>query len=368
MQVLGALANIGLLLIGLVMLSQGSEYFVESASKLARSFGVSELFIGLTLVAIGTSLPEIVSSSAAVAFGSPDLAIGNILGSHIANLTLVVGLSAVFAPLASNAVVLERDAKVMILIVLFLGFSMFDPITPGSIVAYEGIILLLLFVVYILFLYEGRSECETCYQFHVFVDYLIRLRFLTTVRGLARKPTPRNSSVLEASVQETESAQNLNQSRHGLRRDMLIIPISALFVVAGAQFVIQGATYISYAWGISEGVIGLTVIALGTSLPEIMVSVNSARKGFGRLLIGNVIGSNIVNITLGFGFVVLLVPAAIELLTGAMLIGLSLLISAIFYYIIKKDWRVTKREGVFLLVAYVISQILLATILQLGAV
>ena len=366
MQALDPVFSIGLLALGLFMLSQGSEYFVEAASRLARAAGVSELFIGLTLVAIGTSLPEIVSSSVAIAAGSSYLALGNILGSYVANLTLVVGLSAIFAPLASNAAILGRDTKVMILTLLFLGFSMFDPVTPTRITAYEGIILLLLFVTYVLFLYDNRDECETCYQFEVFVDYLIRLRFLTTLRGLARKPPPREASKTESTNQEVNYGLAPKEQGRQSLREVFIVVLSCVGVIAGAQLVIQGAVNLSFVWGISEGVIGLTVVAVGTSLPEIMVSVNSARRGFGRLLIGNVIGSNIVNVTLGLGLAVLVVPAAMDLSAVALLVGLSLIISILFYYIIKRDWRVTRREGVLLLFCYVLSQIVFVSILQLG--
>lgn len=328
--------------------------------------GVSELFIGLTLVAVGTSLPEIVSSSVAIAAGSVDLAFGNVFGSFIANLTLVVGLSAIIAPLASNAAILGRDTKVMIFIVLFLGFSVFDPLTPTYITAYEGIILLLLFVTYVLFLYDNRDECETCYQFEVFVDYLIKLRFLTTLRGLARRPSTPESSTTETANQEGDIKSAPQEHRRPSYQEIIIVILSCLGIIVGAQFAIQGAVYLSSSWGISEGVIGLTVIALGTSLPEIMVSVNSARKGFGRLLIGNVIGSNIITITLGLGFAVLVVPASIDLPEAGLLVGLSLFISILFYYIIKEDWRVTRREGVLLLLCYVLTQITVFSILQLG--
>jgi cation:H+ antiporter len=366
LQASAAILNIGLLILGLIMLSQGSSYFVEAASKLARAAGVSELFIGLTLVAIGTSLPEIVSSSVAIAAGSVDLAFGNILGSFIANLTLVVGLSTIFAPLASNAAILGRDAKVMIFIVLFLGFTVFDPLTPTRIAAYEGIILLVLFVTYVLFLYDNRDECETCYQFEVFVDYLIRLRFLTTLRGLTRRHSPPESSAAESASREMDDESMFQEHRRPSYQEIIIVLLSCVGIVAGAQFAIMGATVLSVSWGINEGVIGLTVIALGTSLPEIMVSVNSARKGFGRLLIGNVIGSNIITVTLGLGFPVLAFPVSIDLLAAGLLVGLSLFISILFYYVIKKDWRVTRREGVLLLLCYVFSQIVVISILQLG--
>jgi cation:H+ antiporter len=361
-----AFLNIGILVVGLIILSQGSEYFVETASKLAKSAGVSELFIGLTLVAIGTSLPEIVSSYLANAVGSADLAFGNILGSCIANLTLVIGLSALLSPLASNAIILGRDAKVMIFIIVILGFFVFDPITPARILAYEGVILLLLFIAYTLFLYDGRDERETSYQFEMFVKYLIRLRFLTTLRGVFRRPISPESTMQEPSDQESVTNSVVQEHYEQPWKDLAAILLSGAGVILGAQLVIQGAIYLSFFWGIGEGVIGLTVIAVGTSLPEIMVSVNSARRGFGRLLIGNVIGSNIVNVTLGVGFAVLIVPASIELQTAGLLVGLSLLSSVLFYLVIKNDWRVTRREGVLLLISYIATQIAAISIMQFG--
>jgi cation:H+ antiporter len=368
LQVFEIVINIGLLVFGLVLLSQGSEYFVEAASKLAKSVGLSELVIGLTIVAVGTSLPEIVSSSLSIAVESGDLALGNILGSCIANLTLVVGLSALYSPLASNTLILYRDSKVMIFIIAVLGFTILDPITPARIVAYEGLILLVLFIVYVLFLFDGRDERESSYQFELFVDYLIRLRFLTTLRGLVRRPIPPKKSQSENVNQETEEPSTPQEQLKGSSKEVIIVILSCTGVIVGAQFVVQSAISISLIWGIEEGVIGLTVIAVGTSLPEIMVSVNSARRGFGRLLIGNVMGSNIVNVTLGIGFVVLIVPAFVNILTVGLLVGLTLLISVIFYYTIKTGWRVTRREGVLLLICYILTQIVYISILQFGGI
>ncbi|MHA1936211.1 MAG: sodium:calcium antiporter, partial [Candidatus Thorarchaeota archaeon] len=174
-------ANLGLFLFGLALLIYGSDVFVESASKLARTLGVSQLFIGLTIVAIGTSLPEIVASSAAVIAGKPQLAFTNIIGSTIINMTLIVGVSALISPLASNAVVIERDAKVMILVIASLAVFMLDPLTPGIIAVWEAGFLLMLFIAYLSFLITRPEDCESCYQFHVFVDYLIRLNFLTSL-------------------------------------------------------------------------------------------------------------------------------------------------------------------------------------------
>ncbi|MHA2348230.1 MAG: calcium/sodium antiporter [Candidatus Thorarchaeota archaeon] len=350
-------ANLGLFLFGLALLIYGSNVFVESASKLARTLGVSELFIGLTIVAIGTSLPEIVASSAAVIAGKPQLAFTNVIGSTIINMTLIVGVSALISPLASNAVVIDRDAKVMILVIASLVVFMLDPLTPGIIAVWEAGFLLMLFIAYLSFLITRPEDCESCYQFHVFVDYLIRLNFLTSLRGLFPRTGDSDKSknqVLSLEEQEQKEGQQTKSFK-----DPFLVFLSALFIVLGAQLVVVGSDFITLTWGIQEGVIGLLVVALGTSLPELTVSVNSARRGFGRLLIGNVIGSNIINITLGLGIISLVIPTAILLvLSNIVLMTFAIAVALIFFYVIRRDWRVTRTEGILLLVLFIIVQVI----------
>ncbi|MHA2026868.1 MAG: calcium/sodium antiporter [Candidatus Thorarchaeota archaeon] len=351
------LLNIGIFVIGLVFLAYGSDVFVESASKLALSIGVSELFIGLTIVAIGTSLPEVVASTTAVIAGQSQLAFTNIIGSTIVNMTLIIGVSAIVSPLASNAVVIDRDAKVMIFILGALAFFFFDPFTPGAVVSWEAIALLVLFIAYLSFLFTRREECESCYQFRIFVDYLIRFQFLTSLGGLIS--SSRGKTEEEVTTDQADVEQVDEDSKPKTLRNSLTVVMAALLIVLGAQFVVIGSEFITLTWGIEPGVIGFTIIALGTSLPELTVSINSARRGFGRLLIGNVIGSNIINITLGVGIVSLFIPMTIELVLGnTIIILLTLVLALIFFYAIRRDWRVTKREGVILIALFVLAQII----------
>jgi cation:H+ antiporter len=344
---------IGLFVLGLAFLAYGSDVFVESASRLALGIGVSELFIGLTIVAIGTSLPEVVASATAVVAGQSQLAITNILGSTILNMTLIIGVSAIVSPLASNAVVIDRDAKVMIFVLSVLAFFIFDPLTPGAVVSWEAMILLILFFAYLSFLFTRREECESCYQFSVFVDYLIRFQFLTSLGGLlsSRQKEKRSG-------EKSEGPEDDGESKPRTFRNAAVVILSALVIVLGAQFVVIGSNFITLTWGIQQGVIGFAVIALGTSLPELTVSINSARRGFGRLLIGNVIGSNIINITLGIGLISLFIPMTVEFILGnTIIIALTLVFALIFFYAIRRDWRVTKREGVLLITLFIIAQI-----------
>jgi cation:H+ antiporter len=349
--------NIGIFIGGLVFLIYGSDVFVESASRLALSVGVSELFIGLTIVAIGTSLPEVVASATAVVAGQSQLAITNILGSTIINMTLIIGASALVSPLASNAVVIDRDAKVMIFILSALAFFIFDPLTPGAVVFWEGAILLVLFAAYLSFLFTRQEECESCYQFRVFVDYLIRFQFLTSLGGIFS--TSRKKSNEKKSEQGHEDEEESTSKPNTLRNAATVI-FSALMIVFGAQFVVLGSEFISLTWGIQQGVIGFAIIALGTSLPELTVSINSAKRGFGRLLIGNVIGSNIINVTLGVGLISLFIPTTVEFLLGnIVVIILTLAFALIFFYAIRRDWRVTRREGIVLVTLFVLAQVMI---------
>ncbi len=361
MQEISVLANLGLFVLGLVVLVYGSEHLIQAATRLARSFGVSDLLIGLTIVAIGTSLPEIVSSIAALSVGKADLAFANVAGSSLTNLTIVVGISAMAAPLATNHIVLDRDTKIMILAFVLLTVVIFNPLAPGTITWWEGAVLLVLMVSYLSFLHWGREECDTCYQFSIFVDFFIRLRFITSLRKGATRPST-SRSAQQTSADDSEDLSTAQFRRFGREQisDVLVIVVAAVGVTLGAQWVVSGAEFISLTFGIEESLVGFTLIALGTSLPELTVSINSARHGFGRLLIGNVVGSNIMNITLGLGLANMFFPtASVNLFLAAVLLSLMLGVAAVFYYVIRQDWRVTRREGVLLTILYFVVLVVL---------
>ncbi|MFO7837695.1 MAG: calcium/sodium antiporter [Candidatus Thorarchaeota archaeon] len=346
--------NVGLFIGGLAILVSGSDYLIQSATTLAKTFGVSDLLIGLTIVAIGTSLPEIMASLAASAAGGADLAFANILGSSITNITLVTGMAALAAPLSTNHIVLDRDTKIMILTAGLLALMVFNPFAFGMLVIPEAIILLMLLVAYLSFLYWGRNECDQCYQFSVFIDFFLRFKFLTSLRDTRSHPG--------SHTDETDKEEHVGKQVP--RREVVIIAVSAIAVAIGAQWVVTGAQYINMASGIGEEVIGFTVISLATSLPEMTVSINSAKHGFGRLLVGNLVGSNIINMTLGLGLVPLIFPISFSVIAAGILLVSFLIPSIIFYYVIRKDWRVTKTEGAGLILLYILVQIIVISLSQ----
>ncbi|MBD3160214.1 MAG: calcium/sodium antiporter [Candidatus Lokiarchaeota archaeon] len=349
------IVNVGLFIGGLALLVQGSDYLIQSATTLAKSFGISDLLIGLTIVAIGTSLPEVMASLAATAAGGADLAFANIVGSSITNITLVAGIAAIAAPLSTNHIVLDRDTKIMILAGGLLALMIFNPVAFGTIVIPEAAVLLLLLIAYLSFLYWGRTECDRCYQFSIFVDFFLRFKFLTSIREARRNPPGSSTDENNESKGETTKIP---------LRDVAIIAITAIAVSVGAQWVVTGAQYINSAWGIGEDVIGFTVISLMTSMPEITVSINSARHGFGRLLVGNLVGSNIVNIALGLGLVPLIFPVTFSIMSSGILLAAFLILSLIFYYVIRRDWRVTRAEGIGMVLLYIFIQVIFISISQ----
>ena len=364
MQIVDIILNLGLFTGGLALLVRGSDYLIQYATDIAKRFDVSDLLIGLTIVAIGTSLPEVLAAVAALLFGRANLAFSNIIGSSLTNLTLIVGISAIVAPLATNHIILDRDTKIMILTFIIVVIMLLNPLAFGYISIIESMILILLMIAYLSFLYWGRDECDTCYQFHIFVDFFVRMRFLTTIQGKAEPPPTSRRAQKTESVAADEEAEEETRSLLMLKKELAIIAVSLVAVGIGAQWVVTGAEYISLTFGIGESIIGFTIISLGTSLPELSVSINSARHGFGRLLIGNVVGSNIINIAMGLGFAYIFTTAPVQILSSMLQLSLLLLISIIFYYFIRKDWRVTRTEGVFLIVLYLVVQAILIGAVQ----
>ncbi|MBD3407573.1 MAG: calcium/sodium antiporter [Candidatus Lokiarchaeota archaeon] len=359
MQQIEMILNIGLFVVGLAFLVLGSDYLIQAATGLAKRMGVSDLLIGLTIVAIGTSIPEIVASIASISAGKADLALSNIAGSSLTNMTLIVGISAIVAPLATNHIILERDTKIMIFSFAVLGIALLDPLTPGVIAIWEAAIMLLIMLTYLTFLHWGRAECDTCYQFHIFVDFFVRLKFLTSLQGKLEPPKIVKTEIDVDDVQETF------EDSKSTFRDLTIVTISVIAVAIGAQWVVSGAEYLSLTFGIGESVIGFTLIALGTSLPELTVSINSARHGFGRLLIGNVVGSNIMNITLGLGIGAFFFLSSYNFIVSILMVGFLMVISAIFFYFVQHDWKVTRKEGGVLILLYVIIQLISIYVAQL---
>lgn len=265
------IVSVIILVIGFLLLVKGADFFVEGASDIARKLGIPSIVIGLTIVALGTSLPELAVSVTAALKGNNDIALGNVTGSNIMNLLVVVGLAAVIQPVAVKRSVLKRDYIMMILmtfLMLAAAAESFWNSGKGSISRLDGAVLL---------------GVTAGYMYH-----LIR----TAVRD----------RVVE---------------QFGITRPL---PVSLLFcaggaaaIIGGGQMVVNSATDLAYRIGMSETLVGLTIVAVGTSLPELVTSVVAARKGESEIALGNVLGSNILNIGFILGTSGVIHPIAVSM-------------------------------------------------------
>ncbi len=303
-----------LLIIGFVLLIKGADYFVQGASNIAVKLNVSPLLVGLTIVALGTSSPEATVAILAALDGSAGVVLGNVIGSNIVNITVVVGLTAVIAPLTVQSETVRKEipfallgAVVMMVLMMdtFLQDSPSNAITRG-----DGIIILLFFLIFLYYVFE-----------------------------MARKN--RSGTVAEAPTDYGEPWwKNILSTLGGLAA-----------IIIGGEMVVSSATEIALALGMSEALVGLTIVAVGTSLPEIMTSVTAALKGKGDMAIGNVVGSNIFNIFFVTGTAATVSPIAAEsklFLDGFVMVGLTVLL-LIFS---RTHFSIGRREGAFMLVAY----------------
>lgn len=258
---------------GLVLLVAGGEFLVSGASSLARRFGMSSLVVGLTIVAAATSAPELAVSVDAVLQGQPDLAVGNVVGSNTANALLVVGLAAVVGPIAVQRRLLKLDLPFM----LTLGVLLLLLCLDGRLGPLDAVVLV------------------ACFVAHV----------LITVR-VGRRDAAREAA---DHTGDAEPAKALDEQLP-LPKAALWLLIGLAGLVLGAHVLVSGAVGIAEAFGVSGLVIGLTIVAIGTSLPEIVSSIIAVRRGEPELVLGNVVGSNIVNIGLVLGLPAL-IPAGL---------------------------------------------------------
>jgi len=261
------------IVIGLVGLYFGGEWLVRGASRTALSFAVSPLIIGLTIVALGTSAPELLVSIQAATQGASGIALGNVIGSNIANIGLILGLTGLVHPIAVKETLVRREIPTMIVITLFASLLILD----GSVSRLDGILLLFGFIVFNLFFYF-----------------------------IAKQEHDEHEAEMEASGEEDE-ADSIN-----LTLELGRIVIGIAFLVIGANLLVTGASNIAREIGISDLVIGLTMVAFGTSLPELAASLTAALKGESDLAVGNVIGSNVANLLLVLGATAVILPFDVQ--------------------------------------------------------
>lgn len=295
--------NILLLVIGFVLLIRGADAFVDGASALARRFNIPEIIIGLTVVAMGTSAPEAAVSISSVLHGAGGVAIGNVIGSNIANILLILGVTAVITPLFVQKKTIQYEIPFVIFITIVM---MWFGARYGEITRWAAGILMAFFVLFLRYLYNGAEK------------------------NMVHKVSTRNMPVFKILM-------------------MLVLGVIAL--ILGSKFTVSSATNLAELLKVPNRIIGLTLIALGTSLPELVTCVIAARKKHTDLIIGNIIGSNIFNILFVLGVAGLVLPIKFEyaFLVDA---AISVVITTFLWIVTIYEQSLNRKMGLFFLACY----------------
>ncbi len=307
-------------LVGFVLLYFSAEWLVKGSSSLARSLGVSRIVIGLTVVAFGTSMPELVVSAIASFKGNSMIAVGNAVGSNICNMTLILGLAAVFQPLMCHRSVIRRDIPIMI----GLSLAAIALTLDSRLGRIDGAMLFTGIIAYTLF------------------NYRIARREANVVIGGA-----------DGNSEPQEEEAGFIESR---RRQIALIVLGLAGVIGGSHLVVESAVAVMKILGVGEKFIGLTIVAFGTSLPELATSVVAALRKEMDLSIGNVVGSNVFNILAVLGLASLIKPIVIPggfIASGLMIDYLGMLAAGILPWLfMQRDNTITRAQGLFLVLCY----------------
>mgnify|MGYP000844333281 FL=1 len=310
---MGLLINLALLLIGFVFLIKGADIFVDGASDTARKFRVPKMLIGLTIVSFGTSAPELAVSIQSILSGKGDILLGNVVGSNVLNILLILGVASLVGTLRVNTATVKKEIPVLVLITLAFAALLSDKIfglAENIFTRQDGVVLLLFFC--------------------IFIYYLI---------GMARK-------------KDTSEEENKDEKPVKLVKALLMIVVGLIGIVLGSDFVVKGASEIAATFGVSQRIISLTIVALGTSLPELVTSVIATKKGEYDIAIGNIVGSNIFNIGIVAGL-----PVAIFGGVGGGAFSyidiVALIISAVtLFFFARHGGRIGYKKGIIFLLMF----------------
>lgn len=302
-----------LLIVGFIILIKGADIFVDGASATALNFKVSKMLIGLTIVAFGTSAPEFAVSVKSLLSGNGDIVLGNVIGSNILNILLILGVSALFHSLTVKNNTVKKELPITLLITslfaVLLSDHLFDTKLTNSFTRSDGIVLLLFFL--------------------VFIYYLI--------------------SMMRKKIDVDEEKPDMS-----LKKALAFTIFGIVAIVVGSNFVVDSASFIAKGLGVSERMISLTIIALGTSLPELVTSVTATRKGEYDIAIGNVVGSNIFNIGMVIGLPVAIF-GGIGKIAFSYIDLIVMFVAALFLFLFSfRDYKISKREGIAFLVLFVV--------------
>ena len=303
-----------ILIIGFFLLIKGADIFVDGASSIAKKIGIPSVIVGLTIVSLGTSAPELAVSLISSFNGNNGIAVGNVLGSNLFNTLVVLGGTAIVAPLLIKKSTIKRDYIATLVVTILTCFLIFGvvPKSENMLSRISGIILLVVCVVYMFILVKAAKK---------------------------------------DSVKDEENTSEIKMSKN-----ILLSLIGVVGIVFGGNLVVDSATNIAYSLGMSEKLVGLTIVAVGTSLPELVTSIVAALKGENDIALGNVLGSNIFNLVLILGASATISPITVlgvMLIDFIILIAVTLFIGALIFFNKKDEKRLGRLEGIILVGIYV---------------
>ncbi|VYT77695.1 calcium/sodium antiporter [Clostridium paraputrificum] len=303
-----------ILIIGFFLLIKGADIFVDGASSIAKKIGIPSVIVGLTIVSLGTSAPELAVSLISSFNGNNGIAVGNVLGSNLFNTLVVLGGTAIVAPLIIKKCTIKRDYITTLLVTILTCFLIFGlvPKSENMLSRISGIILLVVCIIYMFILVKAAKK---------------------------------------DSVKDEENTSEIKMSKN-----ILLSLIGVVGIVFGGNLVVDSATNIAYALGMSEKLVGLTIVAVGTSLPELVTSIVAALKGENDIALGNVLGSNIFNLVLILGASATISPITVSgvmVIDFIILIAVTLFIGALIFFNKKEEKRLGRLEGIILVGMYV---------------
>ena len=343
---MGLLINLALLLVGFVFLIKGADVFVDGASDTARKFRVPKMLIGLTIVSFGTSAPELAVSIQSILSGKGDILLGNVIGSNILNILLILGLSALVGTLHVNTATVKKEIPVLILITIAFTVVLSDKIFglgENLFTRQDGIILLLFFCVFIYYLF-GMANRKTGTENGV------------TEKKSVKKETSKTEKVAEAKTEKDAEAKKEadEEGEVNLVKAVLMVVFGLVGIVFGSDLVVKGASEIAATFGVSQRIISLTIVALGTSLPELVTSVIATRKGEYDIAIGNIVGSDIFNIGIVAGLPVALLGGVGGSAFSVVDIAALVISPIVLYFFARRGHRIGFKKGIVFLLLFVV--------------
>ena len=341
--------NIVLLVLGVIIVLKGADWLTDGAVNIATRFGVSQMVIGLTIVAMGTSMPEFCVSMVSALKGTPDLAVGNVVGSNTLNTLLIVGCSALVAPIMVKRSSVKRDIPFAVVASLLMLLFCLD----GAIGRVDAAVL---FAGFCLFMFVTLNYAKTTEGPAASVATkgaatATAISEASTSQASSSEASSSETSAPEASSSETSAPKASQASGTSMLKAVVMLVVGLLCLIAGSNMFVDNASFVASSLGVSDAVIGLTIVAGGTSLPELATSMVSAKKGNSDIAIGNVIGSNVFNILMIIGITGLVKPMHIASITTLDLI-MMLASMLLMWFFCRTTYKVKRWEGAVLTIIY----------------